>query len=270
MSEVSVIDAALDYWEWVEYAAEAFVILGCAGEYVSEFTHIKTEEWRHRLSKVSLIILTVALAIELGALVRTNNLSGQEIALLNNESAKANNEAAKANQRAAELESMLGPRRLTADQKKKTKLVLEKFSGIPIDLYFFEGDEWTRFETSAFIEQLSAAMDSAGIDTRVRWGAGCLIDPPLIGVAVNISEGASEHEISAARAVDALFTEIGIDKMYFPRDMPVCRMFAAGAPDPKKPLRKKLSNIKVIVGSKPPAMLARPTVYDAIRSGESR
>ncbi len=81
--DVSSIDTSLEFWEVIEYLAEGFVILGCVGEYIADFTKYRTEEWRHRLSRFSLLVLTVALAVELSALVRTNALSGQEIALLN-------------------------------------------------------------------------------------------------------------------------------------------------------------------------------------------
>jgi len=80
ISDVSSIDALIDKWEWVEYVAEAFVMIGCVGEYVADFTKIRTDHWRHRLSMISLIVLIVALGFELMALVRTNNLSGKEIA----------------------------------------------------------------------------------------------------------------------------------------------------------------------------------------------
>src|SRR5579862_5360846 len=83
------IDALLSWWEWIEYLAEAFVVLGCVGEFVADFTKIRTLEWRHQLSKVSLLVLIAALAIELGALFRTNRLSGQEIAVLNGVAASA-------------------------------------------------------------------------------------------------------------------------------------------------------------------------------------
>src|SRR5216684_3460419 len=95
-SDVRSIDGLLNWWEGVEYAAAAFVILGCVGEFTAEFTKIQTEEWRDKLGKISLLILIGALAVELGALVRTNSLSGQEIAVLNGVTADARTRAANA------------------------------------------------------------------------------------------------------------------------------------------------------------------------------
>lgn len=94
--DVSSLDSALNFWEFIEYVAEALVLAGCVGEYVSEFTCLKTEGWRSRLGKLSLLILIAGLAVELGALIRTNNLAGQEIALLNGVAADARLRAANA------------------------------------------------------------------------------------------------------------------------------------------------------------------------------
>jgi hypothetical protein len=91
---VATLDGLLSWWEGVEYVAEAFVIVGCVGEFGAEFTTIGTAESRHRLSRLSLLILITALVIELGALVRTNGLSGQEISLLNGIAAEARTRAA--------------------------------------------------------------------------------------------------------------------------------------------------------------------------------
>jgi hypothetical protein len=103
-SEIPSIDAALGSWESVEYAAEAFVILGCVGEFVAEFTRLLPNEpadRRNQCSKVSLLLLIAALAIELVALVRTNVLSGQEIARLGAQAASANERASRLEVQAA-------------------------------------------------------------------------------------------------------------------------------------------------------------------------
>ena len=95
-TDVSSLDSALNVWEFIEYVAEALVLAGCVGEYLSEFTTLKTEGWRSRLGRLSLLILIAGLAVELGALIRTNNLAGQEIALLNGVAADARLRAANA------------------------------------------------------------------------------------------------------------------------------------------------------------------------------
>jgi len=117
-ADVASLDALLIRWESAEYVATVFVILACVGEFVAEFTEIRTKEWRDKLGKMSLLVLIAALSLELVSLVRTNNLSGREIALLGidlqqekqrtataeSNSAQAQYEAAKANERAGKLE----------------------------------------------------------------------------------------------------------------------------------------------------------------------
>jgi len=117
-ADVASLDALLIRWESAEYVATVFVILACVGEFVAEFTEIRTKEWRDKLGKMSLLVLIAALSLELVSLVRTNNLSGREIALLGidlqqekqrtataeSNSAQAQYVAAKANERAGKLE----------------------------------------------------------------------------------------------------------------------------------------------------------------------
>jgi hypothetical protein len=102
--DVASLDGLLSWWERVEYVAEGFVILGCVGEFMAEFTGIRTPEWRHQLSKVSLLVLIAALAFELGALGRTNSLSGQEIALLNGKAKEFDSKIAEAQRGTAEAQ----------------------------------------------------------------------------------------------------------------------------------------------------------------------
>ena len=108
--DVTSIDALLSCWERAEYIAEAFVILGCVGEFVAEFTDIVKLEWRHRFSKVSLLVLIAALAVELGALAKTNNLAEQEIALLNKSAEQERLAGVK-------IEETVAWRRLNSDQQ---------------------------------------------------------------------------------------------------------------------------------------------------------
>jgi hypothetical protein len=121
--DVASLDRLLSSWESAEYIAEAFVILGCVGEFTAEFTDIRTPEWRHQLSKISLLVLIAALAIELGALVRTNGLSGQEIALLNGVAADARTRAANAEGTAKGFDSKIAEaRRGTAEAQRDAEI----------------------------------------------------------------------------------------------------------------------------------------------------
>src|ERR1700680_5147895 len=162
-ADVASLDALLSWWEVVEYVAEAAVILGCAGEFVAEFTQVRTPAWRHQFSRASLLILIVGLAVELGALVRTNSLSGREIALLNETArgfdariaeaqrgtAEANRDAKAASEQAAEAEletaqlyALTAPRRLTPDQQRRIRDALKPFArrSIRLETYGLDGE----------------------------------------------------------------------------------------------------------------------------------
>lgn len=71
---------SLLFWEITGYVCTSVVILGCVGEYVAEFTDKpKTEERRRKLSRLSLIILTVGIAGELLTAIQSSRISSQVI-----------------------------------------------------------------------------------------------------------------------------------------------------------------------------------------------
>jgi hypothetical protein len=128
-SDIVSLDALLSRWEAAEYAAEAFVIVGCVGEFIAEFSQIRTQEWRHQLGKISLLVLISALALELGALVRTNVLSGQEIARLNGTAADAIARAANAEEKARGFDSRIAEaQRGTAEAQRDAESAKERAS----------------------------------------------------------------------------------------------------------------------------------------------
>jgi len=63
-------------WEFCEYGSEGLVLLGCAGEYIAEYTKWRTEDARHSLGRRSLIILILGLGTGLFSLIKTNALAG--------------------------------------------------------------------------------------------------------------------------------------------------------------------------------------------------
>jgi hypothetical protein len=118
-SDVAALDGLLSWWENAEYIAEAFVILGCMGEFAVEFTRIGKRGWSHQLSRLSLLVLIAALSFGLIALARTNHLSGQEIALLNDVAADARIRAANAEGTAKGFDSRIADaQRGTAEAQK--------------------------------------------------------------------------------------------------------------------------------------------------------
>lgn len=128
-SDITSLDGLLSWWEYAEYVAEAFVILGCVGEFTAEFTKIRTEVWRHQLAKISLLVLIAALVFALIALGRTNRLSGQEIALLNGAAADARTRAANAEETAKGFDAKIfEAQRGTAEAQRDAETAKERAS----------------------------------------------------------------------------------------------------------------------------------------------
>jgi hypothetical protein len=76
-----VLSSSLLFWEIAGFISTVVVILGCVGEYIAEFTRIpKTDDGKHRISRLSLIILTVGIAGELLTAVQSSLISGHVIA----------------------------------------------------------------------------------------------------------------------------------------------------------------------------------------------
>jgi hypothetical protein len=132
-SFLSLLRSSLRFWEWVEYCATGVVILGCVGEYLAEFKHFpRDSEKRHWFAKRSLLLLIAGLSIELLALVRTSQLTGEIVAGLNVQAEQAMERASKADESAARLEQenlklrvQLAPRRLSSAQKEKLRDLLK-------------------------------------------------------------------------------------------------------------------------------------------------
>jgi len=112
-----ILSASLSFWEGVEYAGTAFVILGVVGEYLAEFWNWpKLEATRKRFERSSAAVLIIGLAVELLGLVRTSQLNGQLIATLNQQAQQATREAAIANETAKGFESQIA----AANEKAKS------------------------------------------------------------------------------------------------------------------------------------------------------
>jgi hypothetical protein len=88
-SEVASIATWSAFWEICEYISEAVVFLGCVGEFIAEYTNVRTEQWRHALGRRSLIILTLGIGAGLFSLIKTNALAGQVIGSLGEQAEQA-------------------------------------------------------------------------------------------------------------------------------------------------------------------------------------
>lgn len=76
-----MLSSSLLLWEVAGYICTAVVVLGCIGEYVAEFTRVpRSDDARHKIAKLSLIVLTVGIAGELLTAIRSSQMSGRVIA----------------------------------------------------------------------------------------------------------------------------------------------------------------------------------------------
>jgi hypothetical protein len=90
---IADLTSSLDGWDRFEYFTVAIVIIGVAGESVVELTNfIKSESRRKQFGRGSALLLIFGLSLELLALVKVNNISGQIIATLDNDAAQARKE----------------------------------------------------------------------------------------------------------------------------------------------------------------------------------
>src|SRR5437016_3056334 len=103
-SEVSSLRSALRCWEWFGYISTAIVGIGCTGEFIAEFTsRPRGDRAKHKLARLSLMVLILGIGGELLSAVRTSQLSGQIIANIEERAADADQKAGEANEHAKRL-----------------------------------------------------------------------------------------------------------------------------------------------------------------------
>ncbi len=166
-SDISALISALSCWELAGYAALAAVVVGVIGESIHEFIPwFGSVWWRTNGGKASALLLIAGLAAEGITQVKTNSISGQIIAFLNERAGRLEKEAADAKERAALIQRAAAWRRITSDQsdkliqtlsKKKLKVLIAWIGNDPESLFLadqfagvFKEAEWG-FTTSARI-----------------------------------------------------------------------------------------------------------------------
>jgi hypothetical protein len=153
-SEVESLKASLRFWEIFGIVSTVAVLIGCIGEYIAEFTswprklEVKLKcplITKHKVSRLSLIVLTIGVAGELLSTGFTLNLSGSvianveaiaahaeatakrfeaQIAAAQKDAAESQKEAESERLARVQLQKELEPRRLTAIQKEKLRSLL--------------------------------------------------------------------------------------------------------------------------------------------------
>lgn len=112
------------FWHREEYAATAGVVVACAGEYVADFKPFRN--WpKHRKSfaKAATLLLILSLAFELLGLVRTSQISTNEVAGASGLAKQAEDDAANANERASGLEKQSGGLRLEVAKAQQVSAI---------------------------------------------------------------------------------------------------------------------------------------------------
>lgn len=104
-SDVVSLKSALGWWEVAEYVSTGIVFIGCVGEFFAEFTPFPSSDHRkHKLARLSLILVIAGIAGELLATVKASELSGQIIAYVEANASDAKTSAAGAANAASEAQ----------------------------------------------------------------------------------------------------------------------------------------------------------------------
>ena len=155
MNWITSLFSSSPFWEGVEYAAEGVVIAGALIEVLADFEHIlkgdENRDLRHRVAKQAAIALIIGLAIELSALVRTNQLFTETIATLYGQARDASDRAETASKQA------------TTAQNRADKA--ERESSLAIISASVNAKEAARLNKEAESEHLARVK----IEARVAW-----------------------------------------------------------------------------------------------------
>lgn len=238
-------------WEWIEYGSEILVLLGATFEVLTDFEYILQGEAkkveRHRLAKIAAITLVVGLAVELGALARTNSLFSGEITASNlaakeasDRATEASNDAKEARERAGKATKEAGDATELASQNDKEAARLNKLAEDersarvtlqrqlawrePTDaqldkirdrLLAFPGQQFDLVTYASEPECLNLENRVYSVAIVARW----TLDPErkfstlftlLSGLQVNVSEVSSQRTKDAARTFAESFSDEGI------------------------------------------------------------
>ncbi len=183
-SEVASLRSALRCWEWFGYASTAVVGLGCIGEFFAEFTAFpRSDQRKHKLAKLALIVLILGIAGELLSASRTSQLSGQIIADIEERASHADQKAGDANVRASKnekeaaqlykqaederlerikLQAAVAPRSLSRDQQRSIGRACSKFRNHNVWVMSYAMDG----EAAGLGGQIIAALMEANVNAE--------------------------------------------------------------------------------------------------------
>jgi hypothetical protein len=261
------------FWEFSEYFGESLVIVGVIAEYIVEFFSDKKYEYvlvlgsednksfpvlpkvhddRRRLwSKRATLILALGLIIGLVGIVKTNQLSHEEIAQLENETAQiklrserlrmdiasAERIAAEASKAAEDeriarvrLEEHLADRALSMEQEIALTNKLREYSPQNLDIVEMIDDP----EVVRFALEIRYLATAAGWNVKVFGRPSNLSKPPadgnavlnaqaldtLSGIAISRYEGSDKKSDLACKEIDMALVIAGFNCRYLSSDGP--------------------------------------------------
>jgi len=234
--DLNALTIALSSWEIAGYASLIAVAVGCAGEATHEFTSWfkRKSWWKANGGKASALLLIAALASELIIQIKTNSLSGQIIALLNDKAAFATEQAAtlgvtvdnlgnvvrrktqdadtaiaalnaataRADEKISAVQQQQAQRHLK-DSEKQALIALSPFGGQKVEVFCHAGDDEARVYRDDFV----SVFEAAKWDHNGDKGLGiALRNQPFFGVAVAVPSpnGIAETTPSAIALVGIL------------------------------------------------------------------
>jgi hypothetical protein len=247
-SEVGALTIAIRRWEYAEYTFAALVAIACFGEYIADFTKWwnrgrfwkwfgSLEHRKDNVAKFSTLVLIAALAGELVCVVKTNRLSGLEIANLQQQTENIRNDNLSLQSEILRLRTAMADRSLTLNQHERDSLA--KFPGQRFEVLTYAADR----EARKLSDLVAGALQSS------RWiHEGTALNSPdgtsplIIGVRVELSKVAGSETETAASALSAILgsehlSEGSATRVVFPQDV--------NGRDPRV--------IRITVGSKPPS-----------------
>jgi len=144
------------FWRKEEYAATAVVVAGCAGEYIADFKPFGNwPKKRKSFAKLSTFTLIIGLAFELLGLVRTSQITGREIASLNDESSQAKRDAETAKKQTEDGQVQIADAKGRMVEEEK-ELLAQKESTAKWEKYAADLGNWSE----KTIEAQRAQMDA--------------------------------------------------------------------------------------------------------------
>jgi len=101
VAEISQLEAAGAFWDWVSFISLVFAVLAAITEFVTNWTNWVNSPWKSKIEKTSALIVLLGSAAGLVATWKLSNINTRIIAILNTEVANAQERAAKAEEAAA-------------------------------------------------------------------------------------------------------------------------------------------------------------------------